>query len=627
MTKKKPYGLWKSPLTPASMAGDIPLREVAWAGDGETVVWLENRDGQGYLVARRFDDAQWDITSTHDVRGGVGYGGGEFAVSGETVYFAASDGRLYRTDIAEGWPEPILPEWGKVAAPTPSPDGEWVVFVHTDGEIDLLAAVDSQGEGWPQKIVTGADFYMQPDWHPDGGRIAWIEWDHPNMPWDETRLCSARVRRSDGKLVLEEREVWEGREDVSTLQPEFSPTGEHVAFASDRDGWWQIYVRDLATGEVRQLSDGEFEMAGPAWVQGIRSFAWTPDGERLVAVRNQEGRMDLLRYDLEGGSEVMQAVDEYDSVHQPTVSNTGRLAFLGSSADTPGRVVTWAPGEEERIERRSSGERVPSDELADVEPLTWTVLDDGEEFDIHGNYYPPTNPNYESTGAPPAIMMVHGGPTSQRTAAYEARSQFFATRGFAVLDVNYRGSTGYGRAYRDALRGKWGIADVNDVVAGAEHLVEEGLADADRLVVMGGSAGGYTVLQSLVNHPGFFAAGVSMYGISNLFSLAMDTHKFEQFYNDSLVGPLPEASDTFRERSPIFHAENIEDPIVLYQGGEDKVVPRDQADEIVESLKRRGVPHEYHVYEEEGHGWRKSETIEHFFDSVIDFLKQWVLFQ
>jgi dipeptidyl aminopeptidase/acylaminoacyl peptidase len=608
------------------MAGGVSLREVGWAGDGETIVWAESRDGRGVLLARRFDDAPWELTSEQSVSGGVGYGGGEFTVAGQSAYFAASDGRLYRVDLEEGAPAPLTPEFGSVASPSVSPDGEQVVYVHTDGETDVLAAVDTDGDQWPQKLVQGADFYMHPAWQSEGGRIAWIEWDHPNMPWDGTRLKTASVSRVDGHLVLEDEQQWAGGEETSVLQPEFSPEGERLAYASDRDGWWHLYVRDLESGEVQQLTDGEFEMAGPAWVQGIRTFAWAPEGDQLFAVKNDRGRMELQRVGLDGEAEHVQAIDEYQGFRQPTVSSTGRLASIASSTDTPPRVLTWAPGEEERIERRSSGERIPDDELADIETLSWTVDHDGESMEVYGNYYPPTNPNFESSGNPPAIMMVHGGPTSQRTAEYEARSQFYATRGFAVLDVNYRGSTGYGREYRNALRGNWGVADVEDVVAGAKHLVDQGLADEDRLVVMGGSAGGYTVLQSLVNYPGFFAAGISMYGISNLFTLSMDTHKFEQHYNDTLVGSLPEASDTFRERSPIFHAENIEDPVALYQGGEDKVVPREQADKIVETLQGQGVPHEYHVYDEEGHGWRKSETLEHFFDSTLDFLKQWVLF-
>jgi dipeptidyl aminopeptidase/acylaminoacyl peptidase len=628
MTKQKPYGTWSSPLTPAAMAGGMPLREVGWAGDGETVVWVESRGGDGCVVARRFDDAQWDVSGEKSVRGGVGYGGGELCVHGETAYFAASDGRLYRVDLSEGWPTPITPDWeGGAASPAVAPQGDRALFVHTDGQQDCLAVVDTEGANWPQKLVTGSDFYMQPTWGPDGERIAWVEWDHPNMPWDETRLCTAEVRRAHGRLTIAERQTLRSPEQVSLFGPTFSPDGEHLAYASDEDGWWHLYVRNMQTAETRRLTDGEVEMAGPAWVQGMRWFDWDPSGRRLLAVRNDRGRMDLMRVDLEGNAEVVEAIDEYDAIRQPAVSSSGRVAFIGSAPDTPERIVTWAPGEEERVERRSSGERIGDERLADLETTAWTVLDDGVEQEVYGNYYPPTNPDFEATGRPPAILMVHGGPTSQHPAEYEGRAQFFATRGWAVLDVNYRGSTGYGRDYRDALKGKWGEADVQDVVAGGEYLIDEGLADPERLVVMGGSAGGYTVLQSLVNHPGFFAAGISMYGISNLFSLAMDTHKFEQHYNDSLVGALPEAGDLFRERSPIFHADQIADPVGVFQGAEDKVVPKAQSDEIVESLKQRGIPHTYEVYDNEGHGWRQPETIEKFYQSVLGFLKKHVLFQ
>jgi dipeptidyl aminopeptidase/acylaminoacyl peptidase len=625
MPEQKPYGLWDSLMSPSSMAGDRSLREVGWAGDGETLLWAESRGGDGVLVARRFDDAQWDVTSEANVRGGVGYGGGEFAVHGSTVYFAEADGQLHRVDIDEGRPTPITPAFGNVASPAVSPDGEWVVFVHTDGEIDVLGAIDADGDQWPTQILSGADFYMHPEWHPDGDRLAWIEWDHPNMPWDETRLCAAPVEVVGDQFRLGDRETVYANDETSVLQPEFSPDGRHLAYASDADGWWHLHVRDLESGNERQISEGAFEMAGPAWVQGIRTFEWTPDGERLVAVRNERGRMELVRYGLEGSSEVVRAVDEYDDFRQPAVSDSGRVAFIGSTTDIPPRVVSWAPGEEDRIERRSSAERVPAAHLADMEVVSWQVEDDGETFEIFGNYYPPTNPEFEASGTPPAIVMVHGGPTSQRTAAFEERNQFFASRGFAVLGVNYRGSTGYGREYRDALKGKWGLADVEDVVQGANHLVDEGLADPEKLVVMGGSAGGYTVLRSLVEHPGLFAAAVSMYGISNLFTLSTDTHKFESHYNDSLVGPLPEASDAHRARSPLFHAEKIEDPVLLFQGAEDKVVPREQADQIVETLEAQGVPHEYHVYEGEGHGWRQPETVEHFYATTRDFLREYVL--
>ena len=258
-----------------------------------------------------------------------------------------------------------------------------------------------------------------------------------------------------------------------------------------------------------------------------------------------------------------------------------------------------------------------------MQALTWRGVDEEE---VHGLYYAPHSERYCGEGSPPLIVTVHGGPTSQVCAAYDARAQFFATRGIAVLDVNYRGSTGYGRNYMQRLYGNWGICDVEDALSGAEHLADRGLADRERLVIMGGSAGGFTVLQALVDHPGFFRAGICLYGVANQFSLAMETHKFEARYLDMLLGPLPAAADIYRQRSPVFHADKLVDPIAIFQGDVDKVVPRNQSDAIVESLRARNVPHEYHVYEGEGHGWRRPDTIEAFYTSVLGFLQQYVIY-
>jgi dipeptidyl aminopeptidase/acylaminoacyl peptidase len=249
---------------------------------------------------------------------------------------------------------------------------------------------------------------------------------------------------------------------------------------------------------------------------------------------------------------------------------------------------------------------------------------DGEQ--VHGLFFPPHNPAFEGSGVPPLIVTIHGGPTSQVKANFNPRAQFFATRGYAVLEVNYRGSTGYGRPYWEALNGMWGVYDVEDAVSGVRHLADQGLVDGSRAVIMGGSAGGFTVLQALVDHPGFFTAAVCLYGVSNQFTLAAETHKFEARYSDKLLGPLPEAADLYRQRSPIFHADRIQDPVIVFQGEDDQVVPRAQSDEIVASLERRGVPHEYHLYPGEGHGFRKTETIEHYYNAVDRFLKQYVIF-
>lgn len=623
---EKPFGQWKSPISAKMMAGQRSLYDVRWAADGETIVWVEGRSGKGVVVSKKRGQASQDVSGEHSVRGGVGYGGGELDVHGDVAVFAASDGCLYRAKLHIGGPRQITPAFGSVASPAFSPNGRWIAYVYTDGGTDLLACVDAEGRQWPQKIVVGADFYMQPAWSPDGKRLAWISWDQPNMPWDGTRLETAVVTETNRGIELGPIEVWAGGENISVQQPTFSPDGRFMAYASDESGFHQIYVRNLETGESVVLSHGEADHAGPAWVQGLRSFAWSPQGQHVYAIRNERGVMSLQRYGVQGGTAEVSSAAEYNDLQKISVSSSGHLAFIGSSSSIPGRVVTLWDGETEEVVRRASEERLPSRRLSKMQPVSWILSNGGVEQEIFANYYPPTNPDFTAKGRPPAIVMVHGGPTSQRTAGFESRNQYFASRGYAVLDVNYRGSTGYGRDYMEALRGNWGVTDVEDVVSAAKFLVDADLADPDKLVVMGGSAGGYTVLQVLTNHPGAFAAGVCLYGIANLFTLQMGTHKFEAAYNDRLVGPLPDAADAYRERSPIFKAENISDAVAVYHGANDKVVPIDQAEAIVGSLRSRGVPHVYHVYDDEGHGWRKSHNIDHFYTSLEEFLTEHVLF-
>ena len=418
--EEQPYGLWKSALTPESMAGDLTFRDVGWSDDGETLVWLEERGGEGVLVARPRGEAQRDLTRELEVRGGVGYGGGAFSVHGETVYFAAADGRLYHLQLSGGRPQPLTPAYGNVASPTVSPDGEWLVFVHTDGDEDVLAAVDTEGALWPLKIASGADFYMQPTWHPDGEQLVWIEWDHPNMPWDETRLVTAELEAGEGTLEAEPTSET-SPSDVSYLQPAYAPDGETLTFLSDRDGWWHLYARDLETHEVEQWTEGDFEVGGPAWVQGMRFYDWAPSGEHLVARRNRQGRMALVRLTPEGDEQTLDVIEEYTAVEQPLLSDDGRVAMIGSSSRIPPRIITAQSGDDSRIERRSSTERVSKESLSKMQPVRWTVETDEGETEVYGNYYPPTNPDYQSSGAPPAILMIHGGPTSQRVATFEAQ--------------------------------------------------------------------------------------------------------------------------------------------------------------------------------------------------------------
>ncbi len=620
------YGLWDSPVTPISLSQGRRLNETQWDSDGRALAWLEGRSDRGVVVVSSDDDpAPRDLTADLSVRATVGYGGGDFDIGHGLLVFA-SGGRLYRQPLAGGPALPLTPALGAVSTPRISPDGRWVLFVQSAEGLDCIAVVNIEGEDWPIKLVQGRDFYMQPRWSPAGDRVAWIAWDHPSMPWDGTELWLAGFDAAGDIPRLRDEQRLTGGTENAIFQPEFNPDGTSIAYISDATGWGHLYLQPLEGGDIRQLTRGEVEYGRPAWSQGQQAYAFVNGGAEIACVRSDGGvhTMQLIGV-ADGRISDVSAASGYTSIDYVSGSPKGnRVAIIASSGRQPQRVIEIdLTAGRARVAARAMGETVRPEATAKPEPLSWPSFD-GEM--AHGIFYAPVNPDFTSPGRPPLVILVHGGPTSQVTASYNPQAQFLATRGYAVLLVNYRGSTGYGRDYMLKLRASWGIYDVEDSRTAALYLAEQGRVDERRRVIMGGSAGGFTVLQSLVTHPGFYTAGISMFGVANQFTLASDTHKFEARYLDSMLGPLPEAAALYRERSPIFHAERISDPIAVFQGDIDQVVPRAQSDEIVASLRTRGVPHEYHVYEGEGHGWRKSETIESFYGTVDRFLRQYVVF-
>jgi dipeptidyl aminopeptidase/acylaminoacyl peptidase len=633
-TKALPYGMWSSQISPASLASSGDIANMAWVADG-SLVWKERRRGRDVLVVQPADgQAARDLNAEFAVGGKVGYGGGAFCVGDEQVIFVEADsGRLYRQPLQGGLPQPLTPAFGGAAAPTVSPDGRWILYIHTYEGQDCLAIIDQEGQFWPQRLAFGADFYMQPAWHPDGKMIAWVEWDHPNMPWDGTRLQVASLKaEADGMPNLAEVRTIAGGDEIAIFQPQFSADGRFLVYASDRSGWWQLYCYDLLSGERRQITDAPAEHALPAWIQGMLTFDLTPDGRRVIFLRNQGGWVSLWQANLDDGGEIKVPLsDEYTYLMQPRISPDGaRVALIASGSSVPVRLISVTlpeaktqPSVTLHVLRRTNSEEIPSQAYATPQSLQWAGLDGG---DVYGLFYPPTNPAFESLGKPPLIVIVHGGPTDQNFVSFDLEVQFFTSRGYAVLLPNFRGSSGYGRVYRNALRGNWGIYDVQDSVSGARSLVDQERVDAERMVILGGSAGGFAVLKILEDYPGLFKAGVCRYAVANQFQLAIDMHKFEAHYSDRLIGPLPEAASLYRERSPIFFADRIQVPLAVFQGDEDRVVPRHQSDELVKILERQGIPHVYHVYPAEGHGFRKPETIQHYYRTVEAFLRQHVIF-
>ena len=621
MTNKQtaPFGFWESPFTPSMMGGQLRFSDVQWDTDGQRLVWLEVRSGRGVLVCRGGTNAPYDLNDEHNVRAGVGYGGGDFTVSHGYVVYVEKSGRLFRQSLDSGPADAITPAFGHAGSPVVSPNGEWVLYVHSYERTDVLALTNSDGVKWPINLVSGSDFYMQPAWHPEGDRIAWIEWDQPNMPWDGTRLMLGRLSESVTG-ALEETQIT-GNERTSVFQPEFSPDGEWLSYITTEGEWDALVIHNLESDE-RVVLEKDTTLAEPAWVQGIRVYGWGPDSKSIYYHRNDQGTGTLWQVNTETGERSKVETGPYSWLQQISVSPAdSAIVCTASSPAVPDRVIT-IESSGRTIHRRSSSERVSTSEMSIPRPHSWEAPDGTR---VHGLYFPPKNSRYAYEGAPPAIVGIHGGPTGQRTANYSSEATFFTSRGYAFLDVNYRGSTGYGRSYMVALRGHWGAYDAEDAVGGAQSLIDQGLADPDRIVIKGGSAGGYTVLNTLIHHPGVFKAGMCLYGVTNLFTLATETHKFEEKYLDLIVGTLPEHGDRYQAWSPIFHAEKIRDPIAVFQGTEDQVVPPNQAESIVNVLNRNGVPHIYRQYEGEGHGWRKMSTIESFYEDVDTFLKQYVL--
>ncbi|MEL7645572.1 MAG: S9 family peptidase [Anaerolineaceae bacterium] len=617
--QNKPFGTWPSPITPELIGSSARFSDVQWAPGSNRLVWCQSRSGKASLRTQAGIDAPYELSGVHNPSGGVGYGGGEFCAGMDGAVFAEKDGRLYFAPYGPGSPQALTPAFGRSASPKLAPTQDRVLVVHTYEERDVLALVRLDGQSWPRVFASGADFYMQPTWSPDGKAAAWVEWDHPNMPWDGTRLMFAVLDESGEACA--ETHLLDGGPTTPTFQPEFSPDGRYLAYLRNLGEWDQLVLFDLQTREKRNLLDG-LPLLPPAWVQGSRCLAWAPESNAIYYLEGLQAKVSLRKIDLLSGESQPVDTGAFTNLEQLSVSASGELAVIAQSPSLPARIIVLQSAQA-RVAARSRADDLHPEDLPLAQEMDWLSSDGAR---VYGTYYAPTNRAFTAEGLPPMVVYIHGGPTSISRIGFDLDTAFFTSRGYAYLEVNYRGSAGFGRSYRDALRGNWGKLDLQDAVEGAQAVVSMGLADPSRLIIKGGSAGGYTVLNALIHYPGFFKAGLCSYGVSNLFTLDMDTHKFEAHYNASLIGSLPEAARKVHEFSPIFHAHKIQDALAIFQGADDKVVPQSQSDSIVEVLKARRVPHVYRVYPGEGHGFRKSETIMDFYETIERFLLQQVIF-
>ncbi|WP_426571804.1 alpha/beta hydrolase family protein [Aquihabitans sp. McL0605] len=643
-----PYGSWPSPITAARLVeGAAGVGEIR--ADGADVWWNEQRPAEGgrYQLVRwssgnqRHDlFPQWDPAgegAQWNARTAVmEYGGGAWGVRDGVVVFANwADQVLYRVDpgdrcdpvaispaptVARGfrWSEPVWldDDWLVVVRESHEPDA---VAAHGEAVNELVALpLDGRAVADPSLVrvlAGGADFVHSPA--VQGDRVAWIRWDHPRMPWDGTELLLATIQRdaAGAPVGLTGESVVAGGLAESVIQPGFLADGT-LLFCTDRTGWWNPWRLPLGGGAIEPVIAGggvEGEIGGALWVGGLRWWAeiapgrlavtLTSDGADQLAIIEDDGLLRVLDTPFSEVGQVVTIGDTHDAL---VVAGTPASEVAPYLVDVMEPSGDWPTAGLERLRPHRDLGFGPE----------WFSAPDHITFrsaggrHAHALHYPPVNPGvapYDQQ-KPPLVLMIHGGPTSAARNRLELSKQFWTSRGFAVVDVNYGGSTGYGRPYRDLLQGQWGIVDVEDAVAAAHHLATEGFVDPDQLAIRGGSAGGYTTLAALCFHR-VFKAGASHYGVADLSALAQETHKFESRYLDGLVGPYPEAKPVYDERSPIHHTDGFSVPLIVFQGSEDEVVPPAQSEMIVEALAAKGIPHAYLLFEGEQHGFRKAENI------------------
>ena len=616
-----PFGSWKSPITSDLIVqGSVGLSQCTF--DNEDIYWVELRpreSGRNVIVKWNPNENRVDInpipfnarTRVHE------YGGGDYVVHNGTVYFSNfQDQRLYRTN-GDSIPEPITAEAEvRYADSCIDASRNRLICIREDhrgtGEaVNTIVAVPFDGSSdTGELLIQGNDFYSSPKLSPDGTHLAWLTWNHPNMPWDGCELWVGEVT-ADG--AVENVRWMAGGSHESIFQPEWSPSGV-LYFSSDRNGWWNLQ-RISEAGQIESICHIKGELGMPQWLFGMSFYAFASD-HLIVCSHIEQGISRLALLDLQ--TKKLQEIDcPFTDIQYLKASNDYAVFRAGSPTEVA--AIARLNLTTKQIETL----RLSND--LDVFPAYFSIprpIEFPTEAGLtaHGFFYPPQNPDYEApeNEKPPLIVKSHGGPTASATTALALSIQYWTSRGFAVLDVNYGGSSGYGRQYRERLNKKWGIVDVDDCVNGARYLVARGEVDPNRLIITGGSAGGYTTLCALTFRD-VFKAGASHFGVSDAEALAQDTHKLESRYLDGLLGPYPEKRDVYRERSPINFTERLSCPVIFFQGLEDKVVPPNQAEQMVDALRSKGISVAYVAFPGEQHGFRQAQNIKRALNTELYF--------
>ena len=632
-TKLAPYGSWKSPITSDLIVKEsIGLSQVKL--DGNDIYWIEMRPSEGgrQVIVRHPSEGQSvDITPREfNARTRVHeYGGGDYAVHQGVVCFSNfADQHLYRQtggstpqavakesgQNARG-PQSVMPALLRYADAVVDTKRDSLICVREDHRekdreaVNTLVAIPFDG-GEARVLVSGNNFYSSPRLCPNGRSLAWLTWHHPNMPWDGCELWTAEI--ADDRSIANQQLIAGGLTE-SIFQPEWSPDGT-LYFVSDRSGWWNIY-RISEDGAIECVCEMEAEFGAPQWIFGLSTYAFE-SADRIVCAFAEQGIWRLGLIDTR--TRKLERIETPYTEISFMCAAPGRAVFRAGSPTEPFSIIEMDLATRDgKVLQRASRTAIDPGYISAPQPIEFPT-ENG--LTAHGFFYPPKNRDFAAPAneKPPLLVKSHGGPTSATIAVLIPSIQYWTSRGVAVLDVNYGGSTGYGRSYRERLNGAWGIVDVDDCCNGAKFLAARGEVDINRLMIDGGSAGGYTTLCALVFRDAF-KAGASYYGVSDLEALEKDTHKFESRYSDSLIGPYPERRDLYLERSPINFAENLSCPVIFFQGLEDKVVPPNQAEMMVEALRKKGVPVAYVPFEGEQHGFRRAENIKRSLDGELYF--------
>ncbi len=648
-----PYGSWASPISTDLLTGQT-VRLAEPRLDGDSLYWLESRPqekGRNALVKRDQQGNTVDLLPHPiNIRSRVHeYGGGNYIVEAGVAYFVlADDQRVYRYDSNQDQaiPEAITPEGPyRYADFCLDPERQRLLCIREDhSHVDHAAGIEESNAvvaislpdngqdsqiGQVTELVSGADFYSNPRLSPDGQHLSWLCWNHPYMPWDASECWLAELGPQGQPLNAQKiagGPSVDSAENESVFQPQWSPSGE-LYFVSDRNNWWNLYRWRAGLIEAVLSSPIEAEFATPQWVFGMSSYGFLNDNS-LLCCYTQQGRWQLASIDLDKGclKNIETGYSSISAIH----CDKQQAVFLGASATRFEEVCHYRVDSRNHSDQcqilcSSSSAELDERYIASPQALSFTSSN-GDT--AHGFYYPPTNPDYNAIAGklPPLIVFCHGGPTGATEASLNLKIQYWTSRGFAIFDINYRGSTAYGRHYRQQLNRQWGLADVDDVCAGAEYLVQRGLADPRQLAIKGSSAGGYTVLAALTFRD-TFKAGASHYGIGDLETLARDTHKFEARYLDSLIGAYPSEQTLYQQRSPIHHIDRLDCPVIFLQGLEDKVVPPNQAQAMVDALKHKGIANAHVTFKEEGHGFRQGANIKRALEAELSFYGQVFGFQ